>query len=69
MYPVWLYPKWNQISYQEWGQAFLWHSLVVALTLIVRALCKQQLVTENLEDCLDKEIERRETERRDRRRR
>ena len=51
------------------GKAFLWHSLVVALTLIVRALCKQQLVIENLEDCLDKEIERRETERRDRRRR
>ena len=40
-----------------------------ALTLIVRALCKQQLVIENLEDRLDKEIKRRETERRDRSRR
>ena len=69
MYAVWLYPRWNQISYQDWSQAFLWQSLVVALILIVRALCKQQLVIENLEDRLDKEFERRETERRDRRRR
>ena len=69
MYAVWLYPRWNQINYQDWGQAFFCHLIVVTLTLIVRALCKQQLVTENLEDGVDREIERKKTKRRDQRRR
>ena len=59
---VWLYPKLSVITLQDLLPAFFCH-------LVVGALQRQQLVTESLELHLDQEIERRESERRDRRRR
>ena len=66
---MWLYPRWSGITTQDWLQAFVCHLVVVTLTLILWTLHRQQLVTESLEDRLDREIERRESKRRDQRRR
>ena len=65
----WLYPRLSVIKLQDLLPAFFCHLVVVTLTLILRDLHRQQLVTESLELRLDQEIERRESERRDRRRR
>ena len=66
---VWLYPSLIVITLLDFLPAFFFHLVVVTLTLILRNLHRQQLLTESLELRLDREIEKRESERRDRRRR